>query len=173
MKYSKFRWYVLFLIPLLVACQSAEDLAAQNAEILEQVENIGGYLAANIGISAHGGEIFCAYEPLNATQGKDGELFLWALCHEYYLEDGELEFGSGISVPVVLQTEQIDERREIVGHLLPRDGTYYGEDIRANFPRSTWSQIMPESLDEIDAYNVRSDKLKQETEVMAAAFFDN
>jgi hypothetical protein len=155
---------------LLVACQSAEDLAVQNAEFIEQVENIESYLAANIGISAHGGEVFCAYEPLNTTQGKDGEIFLWAFCHEYYLEDGELEFGSGISVPVVLQ---IDERREILGHLLPRDGTYYGEDIRANFPRSTWSQIMPEGIDEIDAYNTRSDRLKQETEDMAADFYDN
>jgi len=166
------RWHTFILILFLVACQSVEVDAIINIEVIDQVENLETYLSANIGISAFGGEVFCAYEPLNAEQGEDGRIFLWAMCLEYYLEDGQLTLGSGISVPVALQIRPMDEHYQIITHLLPRDGTFYGQDVRASFPQSTWRQIMPESVDEIKAYNARAERLELDTEEMARVHFN-
>jgi hypothetical protein len=174
MKNISLLWCAFILsILLLVACQSNEQNAANNFGIIEQVENIGAYLAANVGVSASGGEVFCAYEPLDAEQGEDGRIFIWAMCYEYYLEEDTLMPGTGISVPVVLQIEQTDDRYQIVGHLLPRDGTFFGPDVQASFPKSAWPQIMPESLAEIDTYNSRANRLEQETQEMARSYFAN
>jgi hypothetical protein len=174
MKSKRLQLCAFTLILFLVACQPAADISIKNMEIIGQVEDIEAYLATNVGISAYGGEVLCAYEPLNAQQGEDGGIFLWAMCLEYYLEDGNLTLGSGISLPVALQIEQIDDDRyDIVGHLLPRDGAFYGGDVRAYFPKSAWSQIMPESLDEIDAYNARAESLEQEIEKIAGDYYLN
>jgi hypothetical protein len=173
MKIKSLRWCAFISILFLVACQSNEQNAANDFGGIEQVENIETYLEANIGISACGGKVFCAYEPLNAEQGEDGRIFVWAMCLEYYLENGNLALGSGISVPVVMQIEQTDDHYHITGHLLPGDGTLFGQDVRAYFPPSAWPQIMPESIDEIAAYNLRAHRLEEKAEQKARAYYSD
>ena len=115
--------------------------------------------------------MFCAYEPLNAVQGAEGMIYLWALCQEYYLEQESLIPGSGVSLPVALRIQEKNGHYEIIGHLVPRDGTYYGPDVRATFPQNTWSQIMPQGEDEISQYNYRANKLKKDTEMKARSYY--
>ena len=73
-------------------------------------------------------------------------------CQEYYLEQESLTPSSGVSLPVALQVQEKNGHYEIMSHLFPRDGTYYGPDVRATFPQSTWSQIMPQGEDEVNQY---------------------
>ena len=136
-----------------------------------QVENIEDYLVINIGISAFGGKVFCAYEPLNAEQGVEDKIYLWALCQEYYLEQESLMPGTGVSLPVALQIQEKNGHYEVIDHIVPRDGTYYGPDVQATFPRSTWSQIMPQGDDEINQYNYRVNELEKDTEMQARSYY--
>lgn len=159
---------------LLIGCQSEklENSSIASTKTISQVENIEDYLITNIGISAFGGEIFCAYEPLNAEQGAESKIYLWTLCQEYYLEQESLIIGSGVSLPVVLRIQEKYGHYEVTDHLAPREGTYYEPDVRATFSQSTWSQILPQSNDEIQQYNYRVEKLQKDTEMQARSNFD-
>jgi hypothetical protein len=165
--------YTFIIIFLLAGCTPEEHGETNLSGQIEQVENIESYLATHIGISGFEGTVFCAYEALDAKQNEGGMMYVWAMCLEYYLEQDALTLGSGVSVPVALQVEQINNHYEIVGHVTPRDGTFYGEDVRASFPQSAWVQIMPENEDEIDAYNSRVERLEQAIEEKARAHFDD
>jgi len=166
-------WLSFIVIILLIGCQPKEQdgISITASGSISQVENIEDYLVTNIGLSSFGGEVFCAYEPLNAVQGGEGKIYLWALCQEYYLEQESLILGSGVSLPVTLRIQAKSGHYEIVGHLVPRNGTYYGPDVRATFPQSTWSQIMPQGEDEISQYNYRANKLEKDTEMKARSYY--
>jgi hypothetical protein len=163
----------LIVIVLLVGCQPDEQdgRSITASRSISRVKNIEGYLVANVGISAFGGEVFCAYEPLNAVQVAKGKIYLWALCQEYYLEQELLIPGSGVSIPVALRIQEKNGHYEIMGHVVPRDGTYYGPDVRATFPRSTWHQIMPRSEDEMNQYSYRVNRLEQDVEMKARSHY--
>jgi hypothetical protein len=162
------------IVIMLVGCQSArnDDAPASIPEEIPGVENVEDYLAANVGTSAFGGNVFCVYEPLNAPQGAEGKIYLWALCREYVLEQTSLVAGSGVSLPVVLLIREKNDHREVVGHLVPRNGTHYGPDVRATFPPSAWPQIMPQGEDGIYSYNRRADRLGKEAEAKARLYYD-
>ncbi len=163
----------ILLFLLLVGCQHAEsmDRVIMDSASILQIDTLENYLVANVGISAFDGVVFCAYEPLDAAQGVDGKIYLWVLCQEYYLEHEALDRGSGVSLPVALQIQDQNDRYEITGYWIPRDGTYFGPDVRAAFPENTWAQIMPRSLEEIEQYNQRANRLELETERKAGTSF--
>jgi len=170
---NRLAWCAFILILLLVACQSNQQNSANSFGGIEQVENIEAYLETNIGLSGFGGEVFCDYEPLNAEQGEGDNIYLWAMCLEYYLKQGKLTLGSGISLPVVLQIERINDHYEIVRHLSPGDGSFFGQDVRVSFPKSAWPQIMPESEDDISEYNSRAERLEKKIEEKARYYYDD
>ncbi len=157
------------MILLCSGCQfkvQSQPADYSSADILSE-EIINDYLIENIGITGFGGEVFCAHELMDAQPGKDGVIYVWALCQEYYLMQGSATDGSGISLPVALQTQQNGNKVEIIGFLIPRDGSYYGPDVREIFPKRTWPQIMPQNEDEINQYNSRAKKLMEETRIKA------
>lgn len=166
---KKLLWIGLISILLVTACQNQAqpEPSANTSLALMLDDSITDYLVTNIGITSFGGETFCAYELLNAARATEGNIYIWALCLEYYSEQGSLATGSGISLPVALQTQKKNDHTEIIGHLVPRDGTYYGPDVRAIFPNSSWPQIMPRNEDEINQYNSRANELQEETRMQA------
>jgi len=166
-------WFSCIVILLLVGCQLEKQDANSitGSGIISQTENIEDYLVTNIGISAFGGKVFCAYEPLNVEQGVEGKLYLWTLCQEYYLEQESLIPGSGVSCPVVLRIQEKNDHYEVVGHLAPRNGTYYGPDVRATFPQSTWRQILSQGDDQVNLYNYRANELEKATEIQARSYY--
>lgn len=166
---NKLLWLGLISILLVTACQNqAQPESSANTSLALMLEDsITDYLVTNIGITSFGGEAFCAYELLDAEPATEGNLYIWALCQEYDVEHGSLTTGSGISLPVALQTQAKNDHYEIIGHLVPGDGTYYGPDVRAIFPKSSWPQIMPQDEDEINQYNSRANKLMQDTLMQA------
>ena len=160
---KKLWWLSFIVVILLVGCQPEkhDDSSITASGNIPRVENIEDYLVTNIGISAFGGEVFCAYEPLKTEQGVEGTIYIWALCLEYYLEQGSLIPGSGVSSPVALRIQEKNGHYEVIGHLVPRDGTYYGPDVRAIFPPGAWSQI----------YYYRGSKLEEDTEMKARLYY--
>jgi hypothetical protein len=157
---------VLFLTGCLGGNQPADLTDSLLDPALE--ERINEYLAEQVAIIGFGGEAYCAHDIMNAAQVKDGELYLWALCQEYYQEGELLKEGSGISLPVDLQIQGKDQKIMVMGHRIPRDGSYYGPDVRSIFPKSTWSQIMPQNKEETSLYNLRAKELIKETRMKAA-----
>ncbi len=165
---------LLLLLILPTGCQpKARGTDAVTPSVsISQVEHVDEYLATNVGTSSFGGEVFCASEPLDADQGAGGEMYLWVYCMEYYPEEGSLVRGSGVSVPVALHIEERDGHYEITDHRLPRDGEYYGPNVRDIFPESTWSQIMPQTDEERERYNDRAKRLEEEAERRARSHYD-
>ena len=159
----------LVLVLLLLGCRSVRQRDTTLAALRSTLDaaDIESYLATGVGISGFGGRVFCAYEPLDAQQAASGKLFIWALCQEYYVEEGALALGSGLSLPVELLLEEKNGGKKIVGHAVPRDGAYFGRDVRATFPRSTWSQIMPRSRQDRAEYNDRASQLAGDAEMSA------
>jgi hypothetical protein len=168
------RWRLLLMsvfIIVLVGCQTVNPGDGSISISGLPANTILDYLVVNIGISTFGGKVFCAYEPLNAQQETNRKIYLWVLCQEYYVEEGALIAGTGISVPVALLYQEQNGTYKIVDYRVPRDGIYYGPDVREVFPPSSWFQIMPRNKNEIDSYNNRVRELEQETEREAKSYY--
>ena len=63
-------------------------------------------------------------------------VYMWALYHEYSYENGEINLESGAYTPTVITVKQTGSHGhyELVEYWVPRDGSYYAEDIREKFP---------------------------------------
>jgi hypothetical protein len=167
-------WLIVSLVvTLLVGCRTEPQQVASSTAVASalQAENIESYLADHLGVPAWNGKVFCSYEPLAAEQLTDGSAYLWALCLQYSLEEGALEVGAGISVPVALQVQEENNNWIIVDYLVPRDGSFFGNDVREIFPKSTWGEILPESRREIDQKNNLVEGLEKKIEVKARDYF--
>lgn len=108
-------------------------------EINEQV--VEKYLSEEVMNANFGGEIFVAYEILGSDKN-EGKIYLWALIEEYYKSGENIEKGSGMSVPIVLNvTGYNNNSLEILSHFIPRDGSYNSEDIKEMFPKKIQDKI--------------------------------
>lgn len=107
-------------------------------EVKRQIEN---YLDAKVITANFGGKVFCSYKFLGALGIEDrDEVYIWALCEEYYSKQGVLTQGTGASLPVAL----VFKKCEIVEHKEPRDGSLYSQDIKAIFPSDVQKEISRE-----------------------------
>lgn len=164
-------WMLLIVMILLAGCTAVDDDGDMNPYTIGeyQVKNIEKYLITNFGSAGFGGVVSCRYEPLNAEQFVDDKIYLFVICLEHYMEGDNLILGSGATLPVVLHVEQKNDTYEIVDHLNPRDGTYYGPDIYDNFPESTWPQIFHDD----EEFNDRIGELIQDLEEKAISSFED
>jgi len=158
-------WLTLIAVLLIAGCQVAAQTGPLEDPLNDPAldQRVNDYLVEHIAIIGFGGEAFCVHEMLSPKIRTAGEIYIWAYCQEYTLEQGLVNAGSGISLPAALQTRQNNDQVEITGHLVPRDGSYYGPDVRSIFPKSTWPQIMPQKEQEISQYNSRAKELMIET----------
>ena len=93
---------------------------------------------------------FCSIENLEP----ENEFFpfhIWAYCGEYALENGELKTLSGSSGPA-----KIDYPNELsfydisrFSYEVPRNGAYYGEDVKSIFPKKLHQDILAFSSGDI------------------------
>ena len=132
---------------------------------------IKSYLVQNIGITAYGGNVYCAYEPLvEPHKGQNSSpvyIYLWTLCQEYYWDGQELQKGTGSSIPVAIELIKAPGGYQFNSYKVPGDGAFFPKDVRALFPPSTWNEIMPANQEDVDACNARSDQLEAEIEAEA------
>jgi len=100
-------------------------------------ENIKIYLEENIWKPNRGGKTFCAYEILGEESGLDiHQYYLWALCKEYYLENSKLREAGGTSLPVAITLQRESNTYKVIGHEVPRNGSFYKEEIERIFPEN-------------------------------------
>lgn len=91
---------------------------------------------------------FCAIENLDPGSGLF-PLYVWALCEEFYMENGELKEGSGVSVPAKInypnQLSFYDLSK--FSYEVPGDGNQNPKDIRAIFPVNVQARIFSYNIE--------------------------
>lgn len=63
-------------------------------------------------------------------------VYAWVLEETYYLENNEIKQDSGSSIPYKFAVEHINDEYKVTDSRIPRDGSYYAEDMKNIFPRS-------------------------------------
>ncbi len=63
-------------------------------------------------------------------------VYAWVLEETYYLENNEIKQDSGSSIPYKFVVEHINDEYKVTDSRIPRDGSYYVEDMKNIFPRS-------------------------------------
>ena len=121
--------HVLSLLVMLLLLAGCSNTALSE----EDGQEIDRYLRQEVMSPNFGGETFTAYEIL-ASNDKEDEIYLWALIEEYYKEGTKVEQGAGMSVPMVLKVDRSEGAFKVTGHTLPRDGSFYADDIKDMFP---------------------------------------
>ena len=132
-------------------------------------ENIQDYLQNHIESPSYEGKMFCSYE-LFGTESKGSRkyIYLWALCMEYYVKNGVLMQGTGVSMPVALISVHSRSGDKIKEHQKPVDGEGYGDSIRKIFPKKYHKAIFAESKE----YNRRADSLLKDTDRQAKIYYN-
>ena len=85
---------------------------------------------------------FCAVENLR-PENELFPLYVWAYCGEYVIQDGGLKILSGSSGPVKIDYPNALSFYDLdrFFYEVPRDGTYYSEDIKKIFPENLQQRI--------------------------------
>lgn len=63
-------------------------------------------------------------------------IYAWVLEEKYYLENNEIKEDSGSSIPHKFVVENIEGKFVVTDSKIPRDGSYYTEDMKNIFPSS-------------------------------------
>jgi hypothetical protein len=141
---GKFMIYLLIIITLFIGCAHAHcQLNNKQQELAQSLAGVtDDYLAEHIGKTGFGGKTFCTYKTLAIEETTPGvNEYLFAVCQEYYPNDGRLKKGTGIKLPVVLSLQKENQIYRVVGHKTPRDGSQYWHDIETLFPARTHEEI--------------------------------
>lgn len=142
---NKFKIGILFaLLLVLIAGYQGVRYSILSAKVSishNDKKAIENYLNKELSKPSFGGKNFSAFEVL----GKDkvsGDIYIWAIIQEYYKENNNIEQGTGILVPLVLEVTQKEGSLKIINHKYPRDGSYYVDDIKNIFPISISYKVL-------------------------------
>ena len=64
------------------------------------------------------------------------DIYAWVLEEKYYLENNEIKQDGGSSIPYKFIVENIDGKFTVTDLVIPRDGSYYADDMKSIFPNS-------------------------------------
>ncbi len=163
---------VLFLAFVLPGCRETRDPVERVLESPDFIDALREHLEENLASPGFSGEMFCAYEVFGGEpRGDTAVVYLWAECIEYYVEDGELKMGTGISLPLVLSVLPEDTGYSFVACAVPENGEQYAESVRRIFPKEYLGKILPETPQEVERYDARAAGLMHSTEKMARAHY--
>jgi len=100
------------------------------------------YLVAHVGMASFGGKSFCAFKVLDIEQ-KPGALteYVYTVCMEYYLKNGNLVQGTGLGLPVALVLRREGPGYVVVSHESAGDAGYVRE-VERIFPKKTHEEIL-------------------------------
>ena len=105
---------------------SSADAKSISDDAIKNVLEQSNFAQANFG-----GKSFLTFQKLGEdTVGAQVKEYIWLVEQEYYLKDGKLEKGSGVSLPVALYFNQ----GKAVAMNAPRQGSFYNDDIQKIFP---------------------------------------
>lgn len=63
-------------------------------------------------------------------------MYVWVLEEQYYLENNEIKEDSGSSIPHKFVVENLEGKFTVTDVIIPRDGSYYADDMKSIFPSS-------------------------------------
>jgi hypothetical protein len=151
---------LVLILALLAAC------IPDSPDILAPVENA---LMENIGQTSFGGKVFCSYDVLGSEARSDGmDVYVWALCGEYYLDNGVLTLGTGSSMPVAIHMQKAGRVYEVVSCEIPSDGMDYMPSIQRIFTAAAIQKMCHENP---DCYNERAQRLQNASEQKAREYY--
>lgn len=82
-------------------------------------------------------------------------IYAWVLEEKYYLENNEIKQEGGSSIPYKFVVENIEGKFTVTDSIIPRDGSYYVDDMKSIFPsnvRSDMERIHTDgTMDELNA----------------------
>ena len=96
---------------------------------------------------------------------KETLYYAWVMEGKYYLEDGELKQDSASSIPYKFIVEKVNDEYKVIDSRIPRDGSYYKDDLKNIFPRSVRTDI------DNCQFDGTIEKLKMELEEQAKLYF--
>jgi len=144
-------------------------LAACTSTPTDYLAPVESYLVENIGVTSFGGKAFCAYDVLGADVRADGaDVYLWALCGEYILENSALILGTASSLPVALHMQKSNGQFHVTSCEIPGDGAEYMPSIQRIFPEDAIRKMCHESA---DCYNERAARLQNAIEEKAREYY--
>ena len=152
----------ILLIGALFGCQPPQELGDRiPTEPWVDLPVIKDYLEREVAFTSFEGEPFCAYDVIDAQKVDiENFVYLWVLCQEYYPSDQGLQKGGAMMIPMALTLEQKSEEFEVLAHQLPRDGSYYTEDLNKIFPASVRQRMRNET---VEIRNQRVKRLAKKT----------
>lgn len=68
-------------------------------------------------------------------------VYAWVVDGRYYLDNEEIKQDSSSSIPYVFVVEKMDEEYVVTDSRIPRDGSYYANDMKNMFPLSVRSDM--------------------------------
>ena len=74
-------------------------------------------------------------------------IYAWVLQEKYYLENNEIKQNSGSSIPYKFVIEKKDGKYTVVDSRIPRDGSYYKDDMENIFPKKVRNDMDQISID--------------------------
>lgn len=164
---------LITVLGVLVGCQvpgQTGTTTTKPSKLSIPSDAVDAYLALQLLHTSFGGNVICAHDILGSERKGDAvELYLWALCEEFYCDQQRLEQGSGVSLPVAVEGERQDTGAWSLEHRTPRDGADYGQDIGTIFPRRILSQITPSTPEDITEFNRRVSALQVRISIAAQA----
>ena len=127
------------------------------------------YLTGQVGHAYFFGKVFCAYDVLAVDVRPDrADVYVWALCGEYYLDKNALTLGTASSLPVALHLLGENGRYMVTGHEVPGEGMDYGTSIQKIFPAGAIEKMC---MTNPDCYNERAERLEKAIEQHAREYY--
>ena len=74
-------------------------------------------------------------------------IYAWILQEKYYLESNEIKQNSSSSIPYKFVIEKKDDKYNVVDSRIPRDGSYYEDDLKNIFPRDVRNDMEKNEID--------------------------
>lgn len=123
------------------------------------------YVIEKQGMTSKGGQVFAALDVFGVEeQGGLIDVYLWALIEEYVWVQGLMP-GTGSSIPMMVQLKREGSSYHPESYKVPRDGSYFGEDIKVIFPEKYQSKVFARSGNVLD--------LSQQNKQQAMEYFKN
>lgn len=105
------------------------------------------YLVETFGTTGFGGKSFCAFKVLDIEQqNEDVNEYVYTVCQEYYLTNGNLTKGTGSGLPVALLLKKDGANYKVISHQVPGDGAQFSRDVDRIFPKRTREEIYSAGL---------------------------
>lgn len=125
--------------------------------------------------SGHQGRKWFASIKTYLIDEKDDEntiVYAWVLEESYYKQNDEVVKDSGASIPHKFTLQKSNSNYKVIDYQIPRDGTYYSEDMKAMFPEDVLNN-MNKIYDDGTMDELKADIEKQKNEYFSTNIVNN